>query len=259
REKLAESGAKGFIIGVSGGVDSSTTLPLLVKAVGSSRVRALILPDKHSTPKEDIEDALGLVQALNVKHDFIEINDILEAFRRSLPAYDQSKVAAEGNLKARIRMCILYYYANKLNYLVCGTGDKSEILIGYFTKYGDGGVDILPIGDLYKTQVRQLALHLGLPEKIALKPSSPRLWPGQVAEKELGLSYEEIDLVLYSIFDLRLPLEEAIEATGIPEETFRKILQMVSQTEHKRMLPLVPRLSVRTPGIDWRYPYHYKI
>jgi len=240
---LEESGANGYVIGVSGGVDSSTVLALLVEHVGADKILALIMPDRTSTPLEDIEDALSLVKKYGVKHHIVYINDILEAYRKSIPEYEKENLRAEGNVKARIRMTILYYHANKLGYLVCGTGDKSELLIGYFTKYGDGGVDLLPIGDLYKTQVRQLAKSLGLPDRIAYKPSSPRLWPGHKAEKELGLSYNEIDLILYTTIDLKMNIDEASKSTGIAKTKFERVLELVKRSKHKRTLPPVPRIG----------------
>ncbi|MCD6095129.1 MAG: NAD(+) synthase, partial [Thermoprotei archaeon] len=152
-------------------------------------------------------------------------------------------VKANGNLKARIRMCLLYYYANVNNALVIGSSDKSEILIGYFTKYGDGGVDLLPIGDLYKTQVRQLAIGLGVPKKIAYKPSSPRLWPGHMAEDELGLSYEEIDIILYAYHDLGLSEDEIVQRCNVSADKVKRVISMVRNSEHKRKMPPIIRIK----------------
>ncbi len=146
----------------------------------------------------------------------------------------------EGNIRARIRMTILYAYANQYNLLVAGTGDRSEILIGYFTKYGDGGADFFPIGCLYKTQVRRFAVFLGIPEKIAYKPSSPRLWKDHLAEKELGLKYEVIDAVLYSLFDKKLSPQQTAEKLGISLEVVERILSRYYSTSHKRETPPIP-------------------
>ena len=140
-------------------------------------------------------------------------------------------------------MCTLYYYANHYNLIVCGTSDKSELLIGYFTKYGDGGVDILPLGDVYKTQVRKLAKALGIPEKIIRKPSSPRLWPGQLAEEELGLRYEEIDAILYHYVDLKYSIDDIIKKLPISRDKILRVLNMMKSTEHKRKLPPYPKIS----------------
>jgi len=149
---------------------------------------------------------------------------------------------SNGNLRARIRMTILYYYANLKNLLVCGTGDKSEILLGYFTKYGDGAADLLPIADLYKTQVRGLARKLDLPKSIVEKPSSPRLWPGQMAEKELGATYDEIDQILYLYVELGKKVDEIIDQTGIESEKVRSIVERFRKSEHKRRLPPIAKI-----------------
>ncbi len=244
--KLEEAGAEGFVVGISGGVDSATTFALAVKHVGKEKVLPLIMPDSEVTPEEDVRDAKELVELFGLKPHVINIAPIVAVYKSAIPIYENDEVdkIPLGNTRARIRMTLLYYYANKLNRLVLGTGDRSEILIGYFTKYGDGGVDLLPIGILYKNQVRRLAVHLRVPEKIAFKPSSPRLWPGQTAEGELGVSYEQVDLVLYSLFDLKIPPEEVPEATGVPEEVVKRILDLHRKSEHKRQPPPTPPLDI---------------
>ena len=243
---LKETGANGYVMGLSGGVDSSTVLALAVKAVGREHLHVLIMPDEATTPKEDVSDAIYLLNKYNLNYTIIYINNILEGYRKVLPFFNDEHKIATGNLRARIRMNILYYYANLKNYLVLGTSDRSEILIGYFTKYGDGGVDLLPLASLYKTQVRYLAKHLGIPERIAFKPSSPRLWKGHMAEEELGMKYEEIDLILYALFDLKLDIEGASKKTGLPVEKVLKILKMHRRSRHKRRLPTI----ITLPGIS---------
>jgi NAD+ synthase len=239
---LETAGANCYVLGLSGGVDSSTVAALAARAVGPERVVALIMPDSTSTPKEDLEDAEKLAKALGVKSAISPIDDLLSAAARSLPFFDPNDRAALGNVKARLRMVMLYYAANRLGGLVLGSGDRSEILLGYFTKYGDGAADLLPIGDLYKTQVRRLARHLGLPESIAFKPSSPRLWPGQMAESELGFTYEVADQVLYAVFDLGYSVEEAARAANVPLPLARRIVERAKLTEHKRRPPPVIEL-----------------
>lgn len=246
KEKVEEAGAEGYVVGLSGGVDSATALTLAVKALGRGKVTALVMPDTDVTPGEDIDDAVSLGKRAGVETHMINISPIVEVYRSSLPIYsggDEDKVPL-GNLRARIRMSLLYYYANKLNKLVLGTGDRSEILIGYYTKYGDGGVDVLPIGILFKNQVRRLALHLGVPEKVALKPSSPRLWPGQTAEGELGVKYEQVDVILYAVFDLGLDPGAVPEATGIPRKIVDRVLELHKRSRHKRVPPPAPPLEI---------------
>ncbi|MCE4600127.1 MAG: NAD+ synthase [Desulfurococcales archaeon] len=244
--KLEEAGAKGYVVGLSGGVDSATAFALAVKFVGRDRVLPLIMPDTEVTPQEDVEDAKDLASLFGATPHVINITPIVAVYKSTIPVYEGEELdkVPLGNLRARIRMSLLYYYANKLNRLVLGTGDRSEILIGYFTKYGDGGVDVLPIGILYKNQVRRLAKNLGVPDKIAFKPSSPRLWPGQTAEGELGVSYEEVDLVLYSIFDLGLDPREVPSATGVPEAVVSRVMELHRKSEHKRVPPPSPPLDI---------------
>ena len=258
REKLSETGLEGLVIGLSGGVDSSVTAAIAVKALGSEKVHGLILPDSRTTPREDIDDAIELAEKLNIKYHLITIDNIYDTIINTIPFYKENDIA-NGNVRARIRMIILYYYANVNNLLVCGTGDKSEILLGYFTKYGDGGVDMLPIGDLYKTQVRIMGKRLGLPEKIYLKPSSPRLWPGQTAENELGISYEIIDTVLYYFIDQRYDIDRINMETGIPKDLVNKIINRVFKNEHKRMTPLIPKIGGTTINNDWKMPYNAEL
>lgn len=243
------------VIGVSGGVDSSTTLTLLVKALSNNRVIALIMPDSRVTPREDVEDAVKLCENLGVKYLIIDIDNMVDLVTNKVSSVINQELDYKtiGNVRARVRALTLYTIANKLNAIVVGTGDKSEILLGYFTKYGDGAADIMPIGDLYKTQVRYLAKYLGLPEKIVFKPSSPRLWPGQTAENELGLKYEEIDLILYSILELKLKPSQVPEIINVEKWKVDKVLKLLTTNEHKRKLPVIPKVSKGpTVGIDWR-------
>ncbi len=246
RDYLDEACVDGYVMGLSGGVDSSTVLALASKAVGRDHLYVLLMPDRETTPEEDISDALYLLKTYGISYETIYINEILDSYRRSLRFFNGEHNIATGNLRARIRMNILYYYANLRNYLVLGTSDRSELLIGYFTKYGDGGADLLPLGSLYKTQVRYLAKHLGIPDHIAFKPSSPRLWKGHMAEDELGMRYEEIDLILYALFDLGLSIEETVRETGLPRDKVLRVIEMHRRSRHKRSLPRI----IPVPGIS---------
>jgi len=227
------SGLEGCIVGVSGGLDSSVVAALAHKALGESLL-ALVMPDSTVTPKQDISDAEELIRTFSIKHLFIDISPVVSEFKKNLS--DDTK--AVGNLRARIRMCLLYYYANINKLLVLGTGDKSELMIGYFTKYGDGGCDIMPISHLYKIQVRALAKYLNLPIRIIQKPSSPALWEGHTAEKEIGVTYEEIDSILYCLLDLKLPASKIIKKTGIEKSKIQRVLDLHERNEHKQKLPI---------------------
>ena len=250
KEYIEESGKSGGIIGLSGGIDSSVTAILLSKATKNFHI--LLMPSS-STSKKDIEDAMKIIKIINAedKYTLINIDNITEDFSNLVKTTDKIII---GNIKARVRMILLYAFAQKMNYLVIGTGDKSEIMLGYFTKYGDGGVDVLPIGDLYKTQVRMLGRFLGVPEDIVSKPPSPALWEGQTAEGEIGLDYETIDSILYLKFEEMREEEEISEMTKTDMAKVEKIIKMVKTSQHKRLPPEIFRLSGRAVNSDWRYP-----
>ena len=232
KEQLGKTNAKGFVFGLSGGIDSAVIASICAKSFRENSL-ALIMPDSKVSPKEETEDALYLVDNLHLNYKLIDINLIHSQFVNTLEP-DQISL---GNLRARIRSNILYYYANLNNYLVVGSSDKSEYLIGYFTKFGDGSADILPIVSLYKTQVRELAKHLGIKESIISKKSSPHLWHGHLAEEELGITYEEIDSILYCVIDKAMTREEAAKTIQMPIEKIQKIHQLYKNSEHKRILP----------------------
>jgi NAD+ synthase len=246
-QAVRESGASKLVLGLSGGVDSSVLSVLLTRALGPHRVVALIMPDTRITPREDVEDAVELAKMLNIEYHVIPIDRIVDSYSVA-PFFDFEERLPTGNLRARVRMNILYYYANKFNALVAGSSDRSEILIGYFTKYGDGAADIYPLACLYKTQVRALGRFLGVPERIVSKPSAPRLWRDHTARSELGLDYDVIDLILYAIFDLGLKPEETPAAIGVSIDVVERILKMHRATRHKRVFIVSPKLPwVREP------------
>jgi NAD+ synthase len=238
KRKVEESQAEGAVLGVSGGIDSAVAAYLSVEALGSRRVMGVIMPDLRATPDEDVKDAKLVASELCIETKEIDVAPIHKAFMKSL----ESNRLAEGNLRARIRMSLLYYHANMMNRLVVGTGDLSELRLGYFTKYGDGGVDILPIADLYKTEVRRLGEAIGINRRIVAKRSSPRLWPGHIAEDEIGMSYEAID----RLFKLRF--EEGLEVPAIAakmkqdQAKLEAILEKYQASEHKRRMPEICKL-----------------
>ncbi len=236
---LKTSSAKGLVIGLSGGLDSATALQLCVKAVGAKKVLGLVLPTK-STPESDVHDATEHASVLGVECKLIPIDALVEGYAKLLPDADEK---AKGNLTARIRMGIMYYFAASRNSLVVGTSDKSEIWVGYFSKYGDGASDLAPLAGLYKTQVRELAKHLGVPQKIIDKKSSPRLWRGQLAEEELGMSYETIDAVLTCIVDKKMTPRQAAKKLSLPLNTISKVQSMVEKSAHKRSMPPSARVN----------------
>ena len=230
-------------MGLSGGLDSSVTLALAKEAVGD-KVKVLIMPDPEVTPEEDVEDALLYVKSLGVDYKIIDISPIVKAYSELLP-YD---TLALGNLRARIRMSLLYYYANLEGRKVLGAGDKSELLIGYFTKYGDGAADFFPIAHLYKTQVRKLSEYLGIPSGISFKPSSPQLYPGHKLLDEIPIDYDELDPVLVGLFERELSPNEISEETGVPLKIVLDIKSRFEKTRHKRELP--PRIIRLTSKKD---------
>lgn len=234
RDELKTSRLDGYVFGLSGGIDSSVVASSLSKA-GREKTFALVMPS-NSTPKQDVNDAANLAKELNLECHIVDITHIHSTILEGLP-FDKW---AAGNLLARMRMCMLYYYANQRNSLVVGTSDRSELLIGYFTKYGDGGADILPIASLYKTQVRALGHYLKLPETILTKKSGPMLWEtNHTAESEIGMSYDEIDSILYCTFDRRMPPKSISEEIGIPMENIMKIKEMHDNSAHKVQMPRI--------------------
>lgn len=231
-EEVRERKSQGVIFGLSGGIDSAVIAMLCAKFVREKSL-ALIMPDSKITPVTDTEDAIKIVDSSHLEYKLIDIGFIHKEYSK----YIEPSPLAFGNLGARIRSNILYYYANARNYLVLGSGDRSEFLIGYFTKYGDGAADLLPISSLYKTQIREFAKFLGVPSSIVSKPSGPRLWEGHTAEAEIGLTYEEIDSILYCIVDKNLSIEDTSKITEIPISNVDKIYQMHKRSEHKRITP----------------------
>jgi NAD+ synthase len=228
--EVSERQSSGVIFGLSGGIDSAVIASLCAVSLKEKSL-ALLMPDSKVTPLTDMEDALKLVDRFGFDHKLIDINLIHSEYSK----YIEPNSLALGNLRARIRSNILYYYANSKNLLVLGSSDKSEYLIGYFTKFGDGASDLLPIVSLYKTQIREFAKFLGLPDSIISKKSSPNLWQGHTAEDEIGFSYEEIDLVLYCMAEKNLSLQETAGLAQVDLSIVDKIHKLYKKSEHKRI------------------------
>jgi len=249
REYTENAEREKVVIGLSGGIDSSVVAKIAVLALGKENVYTLFLPD-ISTPLEDFEHSRLIAKTLDVSYKTIDLSPMIHSITDVCEDMDE---IALGNIKARLRMVFLYQVANTRDALVCGTSNKTELLTGYFTKYGDGASDILPIGDLYKTQVYQLAKYLEIPEEIIKKPPTAGLWKGQTDEDELGITYAKLDKILYGI-ERQKSIKEIAETADVDEKEVRRIYEMVSKTEHKRKLPVIPKVSFRTVGIDWRFP-----
>lgn len=247
KEKTSEANAKGIVIGLSGGIDSSVVGYLAVETLGKENVFGVHMYSS-TTPNEDTKHAREMATLLDINYREISIDDISEEILQIADSnkkyieekYPNTEKIAKGNLNARIRMCLLYYYANLKNSIVIGTGNRSELLIGYFTKYGDGGCDIEPIGNIYKSQLRKLAKDWEIPEEIISKPPRAGLWPGQSDESEIGLSYDILDSILYLMIDKELANEEIANTLKIKIDEINRIRTMIKNNAHKLQAPLSP-------------------
>jgi NAD+ synthase len=255
KEYVENAGSKGIVLGLSGGIDSGTIAALSSLAIGGDNVLGLMLPEEENFSQKDIDDAKLVAEKFKLKTQICDISPVLSCLYKSIPVFDPKDKLCKGNLKARARMIYLYYYANKFNKIVCGSSDKSETMMGYFTKWGDVAADITPIMDLYKTQVRKLAIHLGIPKELALKPSTPALWPNQTAENEIGIKYEILDLVLLGLERFMTTKEIALQLS-IEKAVVEMVKSRWLANEHKRRLPLPPKIGYRTIGNDFRLPRH---
>jgi NAD+ synthase len=235
RDYASQAGACGYVVGLSGGIDSSTTAVLCKRAVGED-VLAVLMPC-YSLP-QDTELAHLVAEAFDIETRTIDLGPVYDVLVAALPR-EVSEIA-KANIKPRLRMTTLYALAQTYGYLVAGTGNKSETAIGYFTKYGDGGVDVEPLGDLYKYQVVQLAEELGIPRPIIDRPPSAGLWHGQTDESEIGLTYKELDAALAAI--------NGQETSLLDEALLDSVRQMIDATRHKRAMPPVFRLGAEDEG-----------
>jgi NAD+ synthase len=229
RKQVKKAKAKGVVFGLSGGVDSAVVAALCSQALGRKKVLVLILP--CFSQKQDLIDARLIAKRLRLRAKSIDLGPIYKNCFKILPSADRSTYA---NLKARLRMLVLYYFANKLNYLVCGTSNKSEILTGYFTKYGDGAGDIAPLGDLLKSQVKELARDLNLPRRIVEKTPTAGLWPGQTDEGELGISYPQLDDILLKLSKKQRQIQSASRVN--------KVKSRIKASGHKRQTPPICKI-----------------
>jgi len=242
QKQVESAGKEKVILGISGGIDSALTAALAREALGPRRVFGLILP-YHTTPPEEARDAEHLCRMLKIRHKTIEITPMVDAYFRHFP---RASLLRRGNKMARERMSILYDWALYHNALVLGTSNRTELALGYFTKFGDGGADLEPIGGLFKCEVRQLAHSFSLPRMILDKPPSAGFWKGQTDEKEMGFSYDLLDRLLHLHLDKKFTSDQLVEA-GFPPETVYVVLKRVRLNRHK----VVPPPSAEIPE-QWR-------
>ncbi len=248
RNEVQVSGFSKVVLGLSGGVDSAVSCALATRALGRENVLAVMMPYKTSSA-DSLSDAQCLVEQLGIKSERREITATVDAFFSDKP---DASYLRRGNLMARTRMMTLYDISARDNRLVIGTSNKTELLLGYGTLFGDMASAINPIGDLYKTQVWELAKHLGIPPSIIEKKPSADLWEGQSDEAELGFTYQEVDALLYKLIELRLRDEELL-ADGVSPEFLAKVKRLVVRNQFKRLTPVIAKISPRTLGIDFRY------
>jgi NAD+ synthase len=254
KSELSKIGLNRVVLGVSGGVDSALTAFLSVKAIGAKDVVGVILPYKTSDPQNQ-DDAEELIKHLNIKRYHTDITPQIDAYFEKTPDADKTR---RGNKMARERMSVLYDISAAERAVVIGTSNKTEIFLGYGTLHGDLACAFNPLGDLYKTQVRGLAGHLGVPQSIIKKRPSADLFQGQTDEGDFGYSYEEIDKLLMAIVDRGLSPEQC-ENDGFDPAMIRRVIQLMKQNEFKRDNPPIAKISNDSIGIDFRCPREWGI
>lgn len=248
KSEITRVGLSRAVIGLSGGIDSALSCALAAEALGAENVLAVRMPYQTSNP-DSLEHAQALIDQLGVQSKTIEITDMVEPLFRLDPQISKMR---KGNIMARARMIILYDQSEAFKGLVVGTSNKTEILLGYSTLYGDSANAINPIGDLYKTQIRELSRALNIPAPILQKPPSADLWQGQTDEQELGFTYEDVDKLLYLLIDQRYSPQDAIEA-GFSAAFVEAVTRRIQRNQFKRILPPIAKVSNRTIGYDFLY------
>ncbi|QPV64490.1 NAD+ synthase [Halosimplex litoreum] len=256
RDEVTSAGARGVVVGLSGGVDSTLTAHLAVQALGSDRVLGLGLP--AHTDEDNAQEAQTMAEGLGIEFREVDLRPLLDLFEDHVApeVAPNGGRRAIGNLTARLRMCALYYAANARSYLVCGTANRSELLLGYFTKYGDGGADLFPMGDLYKTEVQALAQQVGVPRRIVAKEPTADLWAGQTDAEDLGARYSEIDPVLRRVVDRSERVEDALDEVDASPETAETVARLYVDSLHKRAVPPTPGIDDRGSGAGGSHPLH---
>ncbi|GAB4335052.1 MAG: NAD+ synthase [Candidatus Abyssubacteria bacterium] len=249
REEVRKVGIERVVIGISGGVDSSTSAFLAARALGKENVWGISMPYKMSSP-DSIEDARAVVEKTGINSETVDITPMVDSYFEKVSNADMRR---RGNVMARQRMIVLYDKSAEHEALVLGTSNKTEFLLGYTTLWGDMACALSPLGDLYKTQICQLAEYLGVPEQIITKPPSADLWVGQTDEGELGFTYRQVDQLLYYMVDKRYAVLELVES-GYEEEFVRRVFRLIQRSQFKRRMPAIAKLSHRTVDRDFRYP-----
>ena len=252
RDELGKRDCRRAVLGLSGGLDSAVCAALAARALGARNVLGLIMPCGPAFP-EDVRDAAELARRLGIRHRTIDIGPQIDLYFAAHPT--DSRVQ-RGNKMARERMAVLYDHSAREGAFVLGTSNKTELLIGYGTVHGDLACALNPMGDLYKTQVRQLAVHLRIPAAIRRKAPTAGLWPGQTDEGEIGLTYDELDAILFALVEGRMGRREAVAAGHDPAAVDR-VLEMIRRSEYKRRMPPIAKLSPRSVGHDFLHPYDW--
>ncbi len=248
REEVTKVGFERGVIGLSGGLDSSVVAHLTARALGPENTYGVLMPYRTSDPTS-LSDARAVAEQLGIQTILVEITPMVDAYLERFPDADRVR---RGNVMARTRMLVLYDLSAALRALVIGTSNKTELLVGYGTIYGDMAAAMWPLGDLYKTEVRQLAHYLGVPERIREKTPTADLWIGQSDEAELGMTYDVLDSLLVELVDRRVPVRTLVE-NGYEEALVRRVAEMVRRSHFKRRTPLCPKISSRSIGHDFRY------
>ena len=247
--ELHRTGLRDLVLGLSGGIDSAVVAYVAASAIEPARIHTYLLPFRTSS-EDSLRDARSVVDDLGLDTETLDISPMVDGFEKTAGEVDRLRL---GNVMARARMTVLYDRSAAHDALVLGTSNKTELLLGYGTLHGDMASALNPIGDLYKTQIRRLAEHLGVPESIRSKPPSADLWPHQNDEVDLGFSYDEVDRLLALLIDARASRATAIEA-GFPPKLIDDVTRRIVRTQFKRTLPVIAKISTRSIGWDFRYP-----
>ncbi len=248
KQEIVKTGLKRAVIGLSGGIDSSLVAYIAKEALGKDNVYGILMPYKTSS-KDSVEDAMKVVEDTKINHKIFEITKPADAY---IEQFDDMNHLRKGNVFARLRMITLFDHSFLYNALVVGTSNKTELLLGYGTWYGDMASCLNPIGDLYKNQIYQLATYFGVPQSIINKKPSADLWVGQSDEDELGFSYDDADVILYHLYDLRYSADEVV-SLGFDKDLVYGIAERVRKNQFKRLPPIIAKISRRTINIDFRY------